>query len=135
MTDFRDFMWIQGSKYCLSEDCFCLQFYVGGPMSCLFCMCLFACGGVRLIALCFCFVCLHLVCHLLLVSLDCQFLITPSVFSNVYFLYTEAKKSTKTETFLYNYNYVLLINGSFKSIEIHWIMLNYLFLCRNLRLY
>ena len=36
--------------------------------------------------LCFCFVCLLLVSPMLLVSLDCHFLIAPSVFSNVYFL-------------------------------------------------
>ena len=34
--------------------------------------------------LCFCFVCLRLVYPLLPVSLDCPFLITSSVFSNVY---------------------------------------------------
>lgn len=124
MTDFRDFMWIQCSKYCLSEDCFCLQFFMGGFMSCLLCLCLFVCCGVRLVALCFCFVCLRLVCHLLSVSLECQFFITPSVSSNVYFLYTEAKRNQRKqgkmcESFLYNYNYALLINGSFKSIEIH----------------
>ncbi len=35
--------------------------------------------------LCFCFVFLRLVCHMLPVSLDCPFLNAPSVFSNVYF--------------------------------------------------
>jgi hypothetical protein len=34
--------------------------------------------------LCFCFVCLRLVYPLLLVSLDCQYMIVHSVFSNVY---------------------------------------------------
>jgi hypothetical protein len=33
---------------------------------------------------CFCFVFLHLLYPMLPVSLDCTFLITPSVFSNVY---------------------------------------------------
>ena len=36
------------------------------------------------IVLCFCFVCLRLVYPMLPVSLDCPFLIAPSVFSNVY---------------------------------------------------
>ena len=36
------------------------------------------------IVLCFCFVCLRLVYPMLPVSLDCSFLIDPSVFSNVY---------------------------------------------------
>ena len=36
------------------------------------------------IVLCFCFVFLRLVCHVLPVSLDCPILIAPSVFSNVY---------------------------------------------------
>ena len=35
--------------------------------------------------LCFCFVFLRLLCPVLSVSLDCPFLIAPSVFSNVYF--------------------------------------------------
>ena len=37
------------------------------------------------IAWCFCFGCLCLVYHILPVSLDCSFLISPSVCSNVYF--------------------------------------------------
>jgi hypothetical protein len=36
------------------------------------------------IVLCFCFVFLRLVNHMLSVSPDCPFLIAPSVFSNVY---------------------------------------------------
>ena len=36
------------------------------------------------IVLCFCFLCLRLVYPILSVSLDCPFLIAPSVFSNVY---------------------------------------------------
>ena len=36
--------------------------------------------------LCFCFVCLRLVYPTLPVSLDCPFLIAPSVFSNVCFI-------------------------------------------------
>jgi hypothetical protein len=38
----------------------------------------------ELSALCFCFVCLRLVCPLFPGSLDCSFLMIPSVFSNVY---------------------------------------------------
>jgi len=38
-----------------------------------------------LFVLCFCFVCLRLVYPMLPVSLDCPFLIAPSVFSYVYF--------------------------------------------------
>jgi hypothetical protein len=38
------------------------------------------------IVLCFCFVFLRLVCPMLPVSLDCSFLIAPSVFSNVYLI-------------------------------------------------
>ena len=38
------------------------------------------------IVLCFCFDLLRLVCPVLSVSLDCPYLIGPSVFSNVYFI-------------------------------------------------
>jgi hypothetical protein len=38
------------------------------------------------IVLCVCFVCLRLVYPVLPVSLDCRFLIAPSVFSDVYLL-------------------------------------------------
>jgi hypothetical protein len=37
---------------------------------------------------CFCFVCLRPVYPMLPVSLDCPFMISPSVFSNVYYLKT-----------------------------------------------
>ena len=47
-------------------------------------LCLFAYSGVQHI-LC-CVVCLSLVYPMLPVSLDCPFLIVPSVFSNVYFV-------------------------------------------------
>jgi hypothetical protein len=49
-------------------------------------VCLFAYSGVRHILRCVfvCFVFLRLVCPGLPVSLDCPFLIAPSVFSNVY---------------------------------------------------
>jgi hypothetical protein len=53
-------------------------------MSYLRYLCLFAHGGVQHILLCFLFVCLRVVCPMLPVSMDCPFLIAPSVFSNVY---------------------------------------------------
>ena len=52
-------------------------------MSSLRYLCLFANSGVQQI-LCFCCVFLRLVWPMLSVSLDCPFLIAPSVFSNVY---------------------------------------------------
>ena len=52
-------------------------------MSSLLWLCLFTCGGVQHM-LCFCFVCLRLVCLVLPVSLDCPFLFAPSVFSDLY---------------------------------------------------
>ena len=39
---------------------------------------------------CLFFICLRLVCHMLTVSLDCPFLITPSIFPSVY-LYCYSK--------------------------------------------
>jgi hypothetical protein len=54
-------------------------------MSYLCYLCLFAYSGVQPhIVLCFWLACLRLVCPLLPVSLDCQFVIAPSIFSNVY---------------------------------------------------
>jgi hypothetical protein len=46
----------------------------------------------------FCFVYIHLVYTILPVSLDCQILIAPSLFSNVYFItfYVHAKGLNKT---------------------------------------
>ena len=55
-----------------------LQLFVGGLMSYLRYTCLLACGGVLFVFV-FC-----LVHHMLKVFLDFPFLITPSVFSNVY---------------------------------------------------
>jgi hypothetical protein len=43
----------------------------------------FAQSGVQHSVLCFCFVCLRLVYSMLPASLDCLFLIAPSVLSNV----------------------------------------------------
>jgi hypothetical protein len=54
-------------------------------MSYLSYLCLFVYSGVQhKLLLCFCFVFLHLMYPLLSVSLDGQFLVAPSVFSNVY---------------------------------------------------
>jgi len=55
-------------------------------MSYLRYLCLFVHSGVHLIVLCFCFVFLRLVYPMFPVSLNCPFLIAPSVFSNVYLL-------------------------------------------------
>ena len=63
-----------------------LQLFVGGLTSYLHYLCPFAYSGVQHILCCvfvlFFFVLCTLCCHL--VSLDCPFLIAPSVFSNVY---------------------------------------------------
>jgi hypothetical protein len=45
--------------------------------------------------LCFCFVFLCLVYHVLPVSLDCPFLFVPSVFSNIYILSNDDHRRTK----------------------------------------
>ena len=58
-----------------------LRLFVGGRMSCLRYLCLFAHSGVQHIGLCYFFFLLRLV---LPISLDCPFLVAPSVFSNVY---------------------------------------------------
>jgi hypothetical protein len=52
-------------------------------------LCLFMHSGIRHILCCAFgfFSPLHLVYHMLAVSLDCTFLIAPSVFSNVYLMY------------------------------------------------
>jgi hypothetical protein len=59
-----------------------LQLFVGGRMSSLRWLCLFAYSGVNHIL--HCFVLRRLVCPMLPVSLDCPFFIVPSIFSNVY---------------------------------------------------
>ena len=55
-------------------------------MHVLFTLCVLVCAQCcpTHIVLCFCFVLLSLVYHMLPVSLDCPFVIVPSVFSNVY---------------------------------------------------
>ena len=60
-------------------------------MSYLRYLCLFAYSGVQRIVFCALLVCLRLVYPLLPVSMDCPFLIAPSVFSNVYLCGTEFK--------------------------------------------
>jgi hypothetical protein len=49
-------------------------------------LCLLAYSGVQHILCCSCFDFLRLVYPMLPISLDCPFLIVPSVFSNVYLL-------------------------------------------------
>jgi hypothetical protein len=60
-----------------------LQLFVGGLMSYLRYLCLFAHSGVQSIMSCV-FLCLCPVYPMLPVSLDCSFLIVPSLFYNVY---------------------------------------------------
>ena len=60
---------------CLLEDS-CLIYVI--------CACLLIVSVQHILRCVFCFVCLRLVCPMLSVLLDCQFLIAPSVFSNVY---------------------------------------------------
>jgi hypothetical protein len=62
-----------------------LQLFVGGRISYLRYFCLFAQWCLTHIVLCFCFIFLRLMNTMLPVSLDCPFLIAPSVFSSVYF--------------------------------------------------
>jgi len=57
------------------------QLFVWGLMSYLRYLCLFTYIGV------FCVVCLRLVYHMLPGSLDCTYVIAPSVFSDVYLIY------------------------------------------------
>jgi hypothetical protein len=72
-----------------------LQLFVGGLMSYLRYLCLFAYSGIQHILCCLlyssssvvlCCARVRLVCPMLPVSVDCLFFIVPSVFSNVYFL-------------------------------------------------
>ena len=66
------------------DQCSSCLLLVGGLMSYLRCLYLFAYSDAQHIV-CFCFVFLRLVYPMLPVSLDCPFLIAPSVFSGVYF--------------------------------------------------
>ena len=63
-----------------------LQLFVGHRMSSLRDVCLFAYSSVQQILVLFLFVFLRLVCPMLPISLDCPFLIAPSVFSIVYLI-------------------------------------------------
>ena len=70
------------SKRCSVPLCF--RLFVGELVSYLRYLCLFAYGGVQhMLFVLFVFI-LCFVCPMLPVSLDCPFLIAPSVFSNVY---------------------------------------------------
>ena len=87
-----EFRFVMSSTISVYKRCsvlFYLQLFVGGLMSYLRYLCLFANHGVQHI-LCCDFVllvfALCLVYPMLPVSLDCSFLISPSVLSNVYFL-------------------------------------------------
>jgi hypothetical protein len=53
-------------------------------LCCQFLWIVFVLFVIVLCALCFCFVCHRLVCSVLPVSLDCLFVISSSVFSNIY---------------------------------------------------
>ena len=73
-----------------------LQLFVGGLMSCMYLryLCLFVHSAVQHILCCvfgLFVVVLCLVYPMLPVSLDCPFVITPSVFSNIYFILTSNK--------------------------------------------
>jgi hypothetical protein len=76
---------IIASKRCSVRLCY--QLSVGGLMSYLRYLCLLAHSGVQVILYCAsCFGCLSLVFPILSVSLDCPFLIDPSVLCNVYLI-------------------------------------------------
>ena len=64
----------------------CLHVLVGGLMSYLHCLWLLACGDVRHVLCCGFF--FRIVCPELPVSLDCLFLIAPSVLCNVYLFFS-----------------------------------------------
>ena len=62
------------------------------PRPCVICVCLRGVQQIFFVFLFVCFVCLRRVYPMLLVTLDCSFLIVPSVFSDVY-LYQQISKS------------------------------------------
>ena len=83
-------------------------------MSCLCCLWLFACGGVQhIIVLCLVF--LRLVSPMSPVSLDCPFLISPSVFSNVHL------QSTKLSTIECGISIYLQCCCQFKLVYMYFI--------------
>ena len=88
-----------------------LQLFVRELMSYLRYLCLFAYSGVQHI-LCCVFACLRLGYTMLLVSLDCPYLIAPSVFSNDY-LNIEDFGITSQMTVCRNHE-----EGRFGSIEL-----------------
>ena len=93
----------------------CLQLFVGGFMSYLRYLCLFVHSGVQHILCCvFVFYCLRLVYPMLPVSLDCPFLIAPSVFSNVYLLTLKKLYSPKSTCWWLNKNRYC-ISGYFRE--------------------
>ena len=79
-SEFRVVMSVTISAYKRCSIRLYPQVFVGDLMSCLPYLCMFAYSVV----LCFCFVFLRYVYPMLAVSLDCPFLIAPSVFSNIY---------------------------------------------------
>ena len=75
-----------------------------------------------LIVLCYWFVCLRLVYPMLPVSLDCQFLIAPSVFSNVYnfFFFTKLyKKQIKINKHNWGSNEPVINPHGFSNWPLH----------------
>ena len=84
-SDFRVVMSVTISAWKRCSVRLHLQLFVGGRISYLRYFCLFAQWCLTHIVLCFCFIFLRLMNPMLPVSLDCPFLIAPSVFSSVYF--------------------------------------------------
>ena len=88
-----------------------LQLFVGGRMSYLRYLCLFAYSGV----LCVCFIVLRLMNPMLLVSLDCQFVIAPSVSSYVYLYFYDIMIAPSVSSYVYLYFYDIMIAPSVSS--------------------
>ena len=84
-SDFRVVMSVTISAWKRCSVRLHLQLFVGGRISYLRYFCLFTQWCLTHIVLCFCFIFLRLMNTMLPVSLDCPFLIAPSVFSSVYF--------------------------------------------------
>ena len=75
---------------CRKEKKVYLQLFVGGLMTYLHYLCLFTYSNVQYILCCvFVLSFLRLVCPMFQVSLDCSFVIAPSVYSNVYSIDSE----------------------------------------------
>ena len=74
----------------------------GGLMYYLRYLCLLAHSSFQRISCCvFSFVCLRIVYPMLPVSLNCPFLITPSVFANVYSIHSSYQEIVAIKTWLY----------------------------------